>query len=402
MMPLPGCPAPRAVTTYPGRSRVRSGCAEAPPRKHLRVVPLLLAALFLTSAGVRAQSAISTDTLEVGRFGLSGYPYIFYTPETDFALGGALVATFRASADTTRKPSSATLSGYYSIKDQYDIYLVPEYYTPDNMFYITGFIDWGRFVDKFWGIGDTASDFPDVGYVRTLLALQVDVQYRVAEPLTIGMNYDLNNTVVTEKQANPYLIAGSVAGSEGGFSSGLGLSLMFDTRDNGFAPYRGTLLKVNGYSYANWLGSEFSFERLTIDLRHYVPLTPNLVLALQTYLGYANGETPFYQLPLLGGSKVMRGYYLGRYRDNVYLAGQAEARWQMWRKFGAVAWVGLGGVASEFSTLTLPHLRPTVGFGLRYALDEDERLNVRMDVGFGRDHMGVRSNGIYFDVKEAF
>ena len=50
----------------------------------------------------------------------------------------------------------------------------------------------------------------------------------------------------------------------------------------------------------------------------------------------------------------------------------------------------------------LPRLRTTAGFGLRYALDEDERLNVRMDVGFGRDHMGVRSNGIYFDVKEAF
>ena len=371
-------------------------------RRAPHIIALTLAALLLAVQWVPAQVPIHADSVQFEPFGLTGYPYVFYTPETDFALGGALVATLRASADTTRKPSSATLSGYYSIKDQYDIYLVPEYYTPDNSFYITGFIDWGRFVDKFWGIGDTASDFPEVGYVRTLLAFQVDVQYRVAEALTVGMNYDLNKTVVTEKQMNPYLLAGSVTGSEGGFSSGLGLSLMFDTRDNGFAPYRGTLLKMNGYTYADWLGSGFSFEKLTIDVRHYTTLTPRLVLALQGYFGYANGETPFYQLPLLGGSKVMRGYYLGRYRDNVYLAAQAEARWQIARKFGAVVWLGMGGVASEVPALRLSHLRTTAGFGLRYALDEDERLNVRMDVGFGRDHMGVRSNGIYFDVKEAF
>jgi hypothetical protein len=34
-------------------------------------------------------------------------------------------------------------------------------------------------------------------------------------------------------------------------------------------------------------------------------------------------------------------------------------------------------------------IRYSLGFGLRYTFDKDERLNLRLDVGFGRDSTGM-------------
>ena len=58
----------------------------------------------------------------------------------------------------------------------------------------------------------------------------------------------------------------------------------------------------------------------------------------------AGGQTPFYRLPALGGQNMLRGYYEGRYRDELYLASQVEYRTRLWRRIGAVAFAALGDV----------------------------------------------------------
>jgi len=59
---------------------------------------------------------------------------------------------------------------------------------------------------------------------------------------------------------------------------------------------------------------------------------------------------------------------------------------------------GLGNVAETFGELGLGNLKPSYGVGLRFLFDKKERIQVRMDIGFGEDG----SSGFYFSIFEAF
>ena len=93
----------------------------------------------------------------------------------------------------------------------------------------------------------------------------------------------------------------------------------------------------------------------------------------------------------------MRGYYSGRYRDNSYVAFQVEYRQFFWWRFGFVAFAGIGDVAEELTKINLHELKTTLGFGLRFIFNEEEKINLRMDVAFGKG-----TNGVYFGIEEAF
>jgi outer membrane translocation and assembly module TamA len=93
----------------------------------------------------------------------------------------------------------------------------------------------------------------------------------------------------------------------------------------------------------------------------------------------------------------MRGYYEGRYRDKYYVALQGECRLRLTRRWGLVGWAGMGDVAGNLDSFRLTSFKPTLGVGVRFALDPEEVLNVRADFAYGRN-----TNGVYFNAKEAF
>jgi hypothetical protein len=101
---------------------------------------------------------------------------------------------------------------------------------------------------------------------------------------------------------------------------------------------------------------------------------------------------------MLGGESGLRGYYLGRYRDNGLVCVQVEYRWVpvFWR-LGLAGFVGLGEVADRPDHFTVEGLKPAGGLGLRLVPDAAARLHVRLDFAFGE-----RSSGIYQTAGEAF
>ena len=107
---------------------------------------------------------------------------------------------------------------------------------------------------------------------------------------------------------------------------------------------------------------------------------------------------PFYDLAMLGGDKIMRGYLYGRYRDKNYYSVQAEYRIPelIWR-FGLVLFGGVGDVAPSVSKFEIATVKPTYGFGIRFRFDELKKLDIRADVGFGKN-----TSGIYFSLNQAF
>ena len=329
---------------------------------------------------------------------LNAYPYAYYTPETQLAVGAGGIMIFYTSSHIETLPSKITLGAWYSTNKQYNVTLNPVMYFSHNNVYASLPISFGYYVDKFWGIGNNTPETGNEQYTlnrfSATLTFEVPPLWVFAHRTGIVVDYDY--TDIDDKQNNALLINDVVLVSNGGTLIGFGTDLVWDTRDNLFFPNFGGYQYFQIVLYPYW--NDFQFYTLELDVHHYFAFSPDHVLAAQIYFAAAAGETPFYKLPALGGSSRMRGYFEGRYRDNVYTMFQLEYRQYFWWRFGFVAFAGVGDVAPELMKFNLNELKPTAGVGLRFLFNKEERVNLRVDLGFGQGG----NSGIYFGIEEAF
>jgi hemolysin activation/secretion protein len=109
------------------------------------------------------------------------------------------------------------------------------------------------------------------------------------------------------------------------------------------------------------------------------------ILAMELFANFVRGDAPIKELAELGGPRIMRGYYRGRFRDNYVTAFQAEYRMPVYKRIGIVAFAGLGKVYNP-SELNLDGLHYSYGGGLRYKINKREKLNLRIDYARGDPH----------------
>ena len=354
---------------------------------------IVLCISLLTAAAFPAGSQTDTNARASP---LHGFPYVYYTPETDWAFGGTAIVTFRPGGDRSLNPSSLTIDAYYTVRHQLQCSIDPELYLSGNRYLVSGSIGAGKIVDRYWGIGPLTEESDSTKYVKGMFKVQVRGELLLLDRLKCGVLMEFERVWMIDREQNRLLRAGDVEGRGGGTSSGAGIAIVWDTRDNIFSPERGSFHQIEYTLFGGLFGGDFTFQRGLLDLRMYIPPGTG-VIALQAYGMAAWGGPPFWQVPPLGGDFIMRGYYLGRYRDNISFAAQAEYRLMILHRFGAAAFLGAGGVASRPGTMRLASVRPSYGGGLRYMLDESERLTLRVDAGFGSG-----SSGIYFNIREAF
>jgi hypothetical protein len=341
------------------------------------------------------------DTVGVGGVDWFAYPYVFYSPETSLAFGGGGIVYFKLSKRPNAKSSSITPSFYYTVNGQYDITIIPEFFLMDDKLRIWSKINYASIFDRYYGIGNSTAEIENDKYLQDNFQIQVKLQPKLFdERLNIGINYEFRNMSVVDTKGNPYLedTTLTITGREGGLTSGLGLAIAWDTRDNNFFPSSGGYYEIFASNFFDFLGSDFEYSKSVIDLRHYFNPTLSHVIAFQAYLLRETDSPPFYDLGLLGGSKMMRGTIMGRYRDKTYYVLQSEYRMPqlVWR-FGLILFAGIGDVAPSLGRITISTVKPTYGFGIRFRIDELEKVEVRMDVGFGKG-----TSGVYFDINQAF
>jgi len=339
------------------------------------------------------------DSVITGRASINAYPYVFYTPETKFAAGAGGIFIFYTAKDSIVLPSKIGFGGYYSTNKQYKISMNPVFYFFKNKLFFKAPISFGHFVDKFWGIGNNTIDTGNEPYTRdvfnTTFTLQIPPAWFSAD--RTGIIFDYDNTTIVDKQNNEFLLGDEVVGSNGGQLFGFGTDLVWDSRDNIFFPNSGgyqyfkILIYPDGVNYTN-------FGFLELDVKHFRSFKEDHVIAGNFYYAQAFGETPFYKLPAMGGSSMLRGYFAGRYRDNVFTMLQLEYRQLVWWKLGFAVFAGAGDVADEILNFSFSNLKYSYGAGLRFRFNEEQKVNLRVDLGFGND--GAR--GIYFGIEEAF
>lgn len=103
---------------------------------------------------------IFSNPIDSLKFKMGALPSVFYTPETRFGFGGLIYTYFKCGEnDSLTKKSNTQSYASYTLNKQ--IYIENDYkiWTKGNLYYFTGAIDFIRFPEYFYGIGnDTKID----------------------------------------------------------------------------------------------------------------------------------------------------------------------------------------------------------------------------------------------------
>jgi hemolysin activation/secretion protein len=146
------------------------------------------------------------------------------------------------------------------------------------------------------------------------------------------------------------------------------------------------------------MGSSHPHFKWILDLRNYQEFGRGHLAYFQFYAKFLGGsKIPFRNMALLGGDKLLRGYFRGRYRDHNMYVIQAEYHSPPLWRLSLVVFAGLGDVYRLPADLRLRESKPSGGIGLRYRVFRDRRLNLRFDAALGRN-----DGGIYLGIGEAF
>lgn len=143
------------------------------------------------------------------------------------------------------------------------------------------------------------------------------------------------------------------------------------------------------------MGNDYDFNRTSVELRYYHKLWKGGILASEIQGIFNYGDTPWSMVALLGGPYRMRGYYEGQYRDNDMVQTQVELRQKIYNRHGFVVWGGAGNVFPKTDKFKWSQTLPSYGLGYRWEFKN--RVNVRLDYGFGKGQ-----NAFYFNINEAF
>jgi len=136
-------------------------------------------------------------------------------------------------------------------------------------------------------------------------------------------------------------------------------------------PRRGGRYALTYQRYDDTGRDLFSFDRVAIDLQHYVPLVRDRrVLALRARAIMTNpdsgAEVPFYFQPTLGGPDDLRGFRHFRFRDRNTLLFQAEYRWEIFTAVDGALFYDIGKVAPRRQDFHLSEFERDFGIGFRF------------------------------------
>jgi len=325
-------------------------------------------------------------------------PIAYYTTETSLALGLGGIAYYNFGDNRTEtRPSSAYFFATYTLNRQWIIDLPYHIFSNREEWYITGEFAKYDFPFKFYGVGCEI----DPGLYERYHLKQTKL-YATAYKKFMG-NWYVGPRLWTDHfhdihyQPNGELSMLNLGGKNGGKSTGLGASLLYDNRRNVYCPQKGWYVELSYLNYAiNSLNTN-SFHNIRFDIRNYTKLGKGTVLASNFYGNFNLGRVPFYMLAEFGGLFRMRGYYRGSYRDKNAVLFQTELRQKIKGRLGGAVFGGVASVFGNSNNKDGQLLKPSVGAGLRFVINRKENIPLRADYG-----MGQGFSGTYITTGEAF
>lgn len=387
------------------------------PLMRIHLTILLWIGLSITSGFCQIAE---TDSSKFRRFDV--FPAIGYSPETKLTLGALGYVYFdlkKEDPETVR--SYINFLGLYSFNNQILAETNWELFTDGNKMRILGGMEFARYPNRNYGLGNNAdarvmeyelnngqaTDSTSNNYKRYSIMwfnFKLGVLRELTNHLYGGIIADVETVWNFEELADSVLITQGKTEIETleqntlGFRSGLGLNLIWDTRDYILSSSSGSFVNLRAIYYGNYLGSKYEYYNINMDARTYVNTVGRQTLALRglvNFRGTNNESLPLRGLSKVGGSNLVRGYFNGTYQNNNLIAVETEYRIPFWKKdkLGPIYhyWTRLAmTVFASGAQVFGPneHLKASAfnfaaGAGLRILFNEQSRTYLRIDYAFG-------------------
>jgi hypothetical protein len=255
----------------------------------------------------------------------------------------------------------------------------------EDRYRISGGVAYGEFNLKYYGIGNDSPirDNPIDFNAKTTLfmpkvLLRLPIENWFAGPsyhfMKIDNTFDFSSLL-------PILPESRIATQ----TAGLGLTVSHDSRDNNMWAYSGNWFELTLSDYGQYLGGDFDYQKLKAKFVHYIPVGETTTVAYRLDGQVIGGSAPFYDLASLN----LRGFPMGLYSDKVAATAQVQGNWRFRPRWIALAFGGGGRIADDISDLGGQPTRWAGGMGLRYVLNEKQRLSLGVDVTYGNDEIGI-------------
>jgi len=309
-------------------------------------------------------------------------------PAVGYGAAGGLAFISRPLGDAQaglERPNISVLGGMGTENGSWGVVAGDVRYWLDNRLQTLAGVVYSSINLDYYGVGDNPvlADNP-LSYNLEPIGGMLQGKYRLGDShVWAGVSYAYATTEVSfdAPAGTPGLPDFRSESNVGGMTP----SLTLDTRDNIFTPNRGTYLEAAASLCSEYFGGDDEFQRVRLTALQYVPLHPKLCLGLRGEAFASFGDVPFYLRPYIN----LRGAPIMRYQGDETALLEAELRWQFYKRFSLVGFVG-GGVAwNDFDRFDSTESILTGGAGFRYEIARKYGIHMGVDLAFGPDNTAV-------------
>lgn len=315
-----------------------------------------------------------------------------YSVDTKLGIGIVASGLYRLDKENLDlSPSNVSIYTNFTTSGFFSVGIENNTIFPDDKFRINSDISFTYMPSKYFGIGyEAGARGIYTTYDQYRISLNVDALAKIIPNGFVGITVsaqslkgaNFNDSILMPNQK----LNNSIAGA--------GFILSYDSRDFTPNPYKGILIQYQHSFFPEALGTT-SFNRIEATVRAFKKVLPKTILAFDLNGTFNNGNVPWSMLSQIGGSRQMRGYEIGQYRDRKEMNTQIEIRQKIYNRHGIVLWGGMGNVFDKFDNFKWSQTLPNYGIGYRWEFKN--RVNIRFDYGFAKGQ-----GGFYFNINEAF
>ena len=340
-------------------------------------------------------------------------PYPSYSPETSWQFGITGVWYFHTSKNSTQFSDLNFDMGYTLNRQWYVNTNSRIYFDNTTRWFLDAYLSAKHYPDLFFGTTNNIDSVynPAIKYTANFIDLQAKTSFYITKHWLVGatLRFRYENSIQSTDNSS-LLTPHSSLLIQNGFGEniflGVGGSISYDTRSNNYYPLNGLFFKTTITYYQqipldnqqSTINNQQSMVNFQIDLRQYIPLYKELILAWNFRSECTVGnDIPFQLLPTVGGQDLVRGIRQNKFKDNTLFALQTELRIPIWRFLKAAAFASIGDVY-DYNNWQWATPKIGYGIGLRACIHQ-AKTNIRFDI--------ARQNysndwSFYFTVKEAF
>jgi len=343
------------------------------------------------------------NATDVDKAEYSIVPFMAYSNETLLMGGGFFNYQNKLQKQSSIDEISLSSLVIYSSRQQFQVLLMPKYSLNNDKLILMMKLKGRHWPDKFWGIGNNTLDSAEEGYTQEEFQFGLNLEQLIYQKLYLTGQLDYRIENILNKAPSGIMNGDNIIGnSAGNHYLGKGMGLRWKTTTSNFYPTQGVNYNLQYMQYstaANFFDTNDSYDMFALDLNHYASPVEGWVFAAQSSFAQTENNIPFSFLPELGSR--LRAYDSKRFIDKAMITQRLEQRifpselglmqskgWmqsKFFKRTGLVVFSETGQVAPHVSRFKWDRNHWSNGFGLRYAIIPKEKLNLRMDFGFGKN-----------------